>query len=135
MRKPFQSLRRAIVLSGVVTGLTMSGASAQEIPPVGPSPERPAITNPSWARRPLPEFPERAMARRVTEGSASVACSAAPDGTLSHCRIVSETPPGVGFGPSALSAARSARLSPESVQDAAPGSEVRFVLRYRAPDY
>ena len=133
MQTPFQSLTQAIVLSGVVLALAATAALAQEAPSVDPSPPRPVLANPSWERPPIPEFPERAISRRITEGSATIACSVEPDGGLSACRIVAETPPRVGFGAAALSAARRSRLSLESVGRAEPGAEVIMVLRFGSP--
>jgi protein TonB len=57
-----------------------------------------------------------------------------PNGSLSNCTIVSETPAGAGFGRAAQAACRSARLSPRSVDGVAVGGQVRFNVTFNLPD-
>lgn len=87
----------------------------------------------SWARQPPLEFPERALSRGVREGSVALSCTPQPNGSLTGCSVVSETPAGAGFGQAALSAARRARLSPSYVDGRAAGP-VEFTVRYSAPE-
>lgn len=70
---------------------------------------------PRWLRRVAPEFPERAVTRGVTRGSARISCTVATNGALEDCRIDQETPEGFGFGASALQAARRSRASPATI--------------------
>ena len=106
------------------------------IPPPEPgSPEwRGVITNPAWARSPLPEYPERALASHVSRGRVTINCGVRPDGSLSDCRVVEEAPGEVGFGAAALASTVRARLSPRSVAGAAPGARVNFTIRFLSPE-
>lgn len=103
-------------------------------PPLPPaSARRPAmITDPVWARGPMPEYPERAMANGVHDGRVTLQCAIRPDGALLDCSVIEETPAGQGFAASALAAAARARLAPRSM-DAAAGANVRFTIRYISP--
>lgn len=91
------------------------------------------ITNVSWSRRPVVDFPARALERDIKAGSASVQCTTAANGSLSACSIISETPAGAGFGQAALRAAARAVVSPHSLDAAAPGASVRFSVPFTAP--
>lgn len=88
------------------------------------------IENPTWARFPAADFPERAQSRGLTGGAVTLDCRSNPDGSLSDCNIVSETPAGAGFGQAVLAASRRARLSPRSLDSAAAGARVRFTQRF-----
>jgi protein TonB len=104
-------------------------------PPPAPPPPRPSVvTNPSWGRQVLPEYPERAAARGV-EGVSSVrvSCGLQPSGSLTDCRVVSEDPEGMGFGAAALAAARRSRVTPGTVDGAAVGARVEWTVRFRPP--
>lgn len=91
---------------------------------------RPSIlTNPTWAIAPLPEVPARAVADGVN-GQVALSCTVTRSASVSDCSIVSETPTGYGFGRSALSSMRAARLTPSSVDSVAPGGTVRFTLNF-----
>lgn len=109
--------------------------SASEAGPsvAGPSRVRPpVITNPSWASQLRPTYPDRARERGLS-GSADLNCTVNPNGSVSGCSIVSETPAGAGFGRAALAAARSARLSPQTVDGVASGGSVRFTVPFNLP--
>lgn len=109
--------------------------AAEEAPPVQqaalPAPEGNVITSPVWAQHPMPEFPAPAAAQGVTQGSVVLSCAARQDGRLSGCSVVSEDPAGNGFAAAALRSVGQARLAPATVADAAPGSTVRFTIRFR----
>lgn len=99
-----------------------------------PPPRPPVIGNPSWARTPAPEYPEAAMAGGVSAGQVTLNCLVSPQGAISDCRIVSETPQGFGFGESAIAAAHAAQISPRTVDGAADGTRFTFTTRYLAPE-
>jgi len=65
------------------------------------------------------------------DGSVTVECTVAQNGTLSACVVISETPPGQGFGQAALDVAQKAKLA--SAQSK-PGDKVRFTTRFRLAD-
>lgn len=111
-----------------------AAAGESSAPAVAPSVVRPpVISNPSWARQPQPTYPDRALERGLS-GSADLSCTVNPNGSVSGCIIVSERPAGAGFGRAAMAAARSARLSPRSVDGVASGGVVRFTVPFNLPD-
>lgn len=61
-------------------------------------------------------------------------CVVAAEGALQDCVVLSETPPGRGFGEAALERAHRARLSPETVNPEAHGGSVRFTMRFDPTD-
>lgn len=96
------------------------------------------ITEPDWALLPtaadLAEaFPGIAMALDL-EGFAQIECRVSADGVLSGCRVLEESPAGLGFGPAAKSLARQFKMKPKRV-DGAPvaGGEVGIPIRFRLP--
>lgn len=106
--------------------------------PVAPTPVndqagRPSIIrNPSWVQHPVPQFPAAAFANNVDRARVVLTCTAQADGRLGDCAVVSEDPVGNGFGSAAVSAAQDARLSPRSVDEAAPNATVTFSVVFRA---
>lgn len=124
--------------------LRQSSASGEESPGGGTgteveneSPERTGplvVTNPSWARQVTPEYPERALARGFDAvATVRVSCVAQPDGSLTGCQLVSEDPIDMGFGQSALAAARRSRITPDTVEGAAVSARVEWNYRFRPP--
>jgi protein TonB len=77
-----------------------------------------------WLRMPPVEYPERALSQGVGRGVAVLACSVAAEGALADCRIVDESPAGMGFGQAALAGARRARL--DSARWSEPGVTFRI---------
>lgn len=86
---------------------------------------------PEWSRRIHPEFPERALARGITTGAATLQCKASSNGSLSECSVISETPADAGFGQAALRAVRTGRLSPRTMDNTPAGSTVTFTTDFR----
>lgn len=79
----------------------------------------------------LRQLHPREAFRRRTGGRATLVCRVRLDTTLSDCRVVDETPAGLGFGPAALAAARYFRFRPPT-QNGAPldGREVRVGVEW-----
>ena len=101
-------------------------------PPAPPAPPRPpVVTNPSWASRPTPDYPDRAISRGIESGRVELSCAVNPNGSVSDCRITSEDPSGAGFGQEALRATRRARLTPGQVDGVAVGGRVNFTVAFR----
>jgi len=116
---------------------TLAAPKAVQTPPVKarpvsiPAATAEAITNPGWVQPPTPSYPKAAIEQGLTSGRADLSCTAQADGRMSGCTIISEDPVGSGFGAAALEAAARARLSPRSIDSAAPGATVRFAVRFR----
>ena len=90
----------------------------------------------TWVRHLLPEHPIAAVARQVPLAAVRVACVVPADGRLNECRVMSETPGGLGFGRNALVAARGSRVAvPDSADSAVSdvGKVIVFNIRFRAP--
>ncbi|MDP2118031.1 MAG: TonB family protein, partial [Brevundimonas sp.] len=105
-------------------------------PPAPPAPPRPSVvTSPVWARQVLPEYPERAASRGLSQvATVRVSCALLPNASLTDCRTVSEDPSGYGFGAAALAAARRSRVTPGTVDGAAVGARVEWNDRFRPPE-
>lgn len=143
MSGSFQSTALAAVLG--LTFFVPAAAMAQSAPgspvagatvpddPETPSPLRidQGVVSP-WARVPLPEFPERALARGVG-GRVIVQCGHDATGTLTACEVTEETPPGLGFGSASLAASRRARLAPDTVERIPADALLAFVINFRLP--
>lgn len=104
-------------------------------PVIPPAPELndkgEAVTRPIWVRQPTPTYPVAPAAERAGQGEVVLNCASQPNGSLSDCRIVSETPKGAGFAQSAMEAATRARLAPATVNGEAAQRRVTFTTRYR----
>lgn len=68
------------------------------------------------------------------DGVVTLECQFNRDGRLRDCIVLSETPPGQGFGQAAIEAAARARLSRRTVEQAARNGKVRFTTRFRLAD-
>lgn len=89
------------------------------------------IRNPAWAQHPIPAYPAAALDAGADAGSASVRCIAQADGALSSCSVLSETPPGLGFGAAAVQAAGGARLAAHHLAELREPTPVVFTVRFR----
>lgn len=102
------------------------------VEPIGPPPPPVPVSGdaaqPRWALQPVVEYPE--MTEAPAEARVVVNCAVQGDRSLGDCRIVSETPPGRGFGRSTIEGARKARVA----GDQAIGQRVQFTVRYLPPE-
>ena len=96
------------------------------------------ITEPEWERvkrpsSPLQYYPEAALSQRI-EGKATMACAVTAKGDLRDCQVLSEAPPGLGFGESAVRMAVLFKMKPQT-RDGLPveGGVVRIPIRFRLP--
>jgi protein TonB len=112
-------------------------ASASPLPaPSTSAPQTPAATV-SWAQRPTARriadlYPSRAL-RQGVGGRVQLDCVVQTNYAVA-CSILSETPPGLGFGSAALSAANSYRAQPQLSDGAsAVGSHARIAVAFQAP--
>ncbi len=93
--------------------------------------------NPAWVRKPSPEdlyavFPSAAVERGI-DGKAVMECEIALDGSLRACSVVSETPPGIGFGAAALALAPQFKMRPKMENGQFVTSEVRIPISFDSP--
>src|SRR5579875_3481227 len=93
-------LRRSALTAGAL--ISISTAACAE----GPAPDERARPSSAVGTADIQYFyPERAM-RLGVSGEASVRCRVQNDGSLIDCAVVSETPPGFGFGVASTRAAQ-----------------------------
>lgn len=87
------------------------------------------VVPPRWIDPPRPEYP-RTWNRRLEAGTVTLSCGVTPDGELTTCAIVSESPTDRGFGEAALKSVAGARLSPKTVDGVAEAGQVKFTVRF-----
>ena len=76
----------------------------------------PGDANPDWIRKPSSDdlagvFPKAAI-KAGKDGRAEIGCDVTVEGFLQNCKVLSEQPEGLGFGPAALQLAPQFRMSP-----------------------
>ncbi|WP_293826535.1 energy transducer TonB [uncultured Brevundimonas sp.] len=102
-------------------------------PPAPPAPPRPStITNVQWSRPPrttADDFPARAIEREIS-GYAIVECTARSNGAPANCRIIEESPAGMGFGRAAQRVVQRGQLSPRTVDGAAQDATFRVRIPF-----
>ncbi|WP_135211355.1 energy transducer TonB [Vitreimonas flagellata] len=124
----------AVTLSPPVTAPATTPASTT--PPPAVTPTRPPGTvvftqRPSANR--IAELYPSAASRRGVGGRVQLSCQVQSNLTLA-CTIVSETPPGLGFGQAALSTVSSYRVRPTLSDGAsAVGASTRIAVNFQAP--
>ena len=94
--------------------------------------QRLEVVDPFWLERPGPAaaaelFPAAAAKAGLKQGSAKVDCRVTHDGLLNDCRIVQESPTGLGFGDAALKVAGIMKMNPWTAQGA-PVDGARITL-------
>lgn len=96
-------------VAAVIAGLVLVSAASG----------RQSETNPQWVQKPsgadLETFYPSAARAAGMSGRATIECSVLPDGRLSDCVVVSETPEGYGFGEATVRAATKLRMRPRTV--------------------
>ena len=88
------------------------------------------VTNPSWITPPRPEFPAKARAKGIAQGTVAVRCMSSVEGRLADCVIHAETPAGAGFGEASLAATQDARLSPRMVDGRPTTGKISYTNRF-----
>lgn len=107
-------------------------------PPWPADPTRPVfVGETNWLRRPTPTqladaWPAAARAAGAT-GKVLMDCLLAYDGGLKDCRVISETPPGMGFGAAALGLARLYQLQPMVDGQSATDGRIVIPVRFQPP--
>ena len=98
------------------------------------------VFDPQWLRSVNPQkagelFPYEAYKAGLKTGRGVVLCVAAHTGELTNCSVVSEDPPGMGFGKSALAVAAVMMMNPWTQQGApVDGALVRVPIRLNLGD-
>jgi len=77
----------------------------------------PGDSNPEWVKKPSSGalagvFPSAAV-KAAKDGRATIGCLVTIEGFLEACKVQSEDPPGLGFGPAALQLVPQFRMSPK----------------------
>lgn len=96
----------------------------------------PVITQPNWLRQPNADqltrfYPAQALDQEI-QGRAVIRCRVTVSGTLTSCVILSEKPPGYGFGRAALALSVYFRMTPRT-EDGRPveGGQVDVPINFR----
>ena len=95
------------------------------------------VVRPKWERQPSPDelmdaYPPGAEAKGV-EGRAVMVCTVTVYGDMDDCVIVSQTPPGWGFGDAALRVSLRLHMSPQLRNGEPEPSRVRIPVRFALP--
>jgi len=121
-------------LAALCTVIALGATAAHGRPPDSP----PKITRPAWKRQPTGAIIESVMPKRAIEqgvdGKATIECSVSELGLLGNCKLVSEAPPGYGFGAAALAMAPFFQMTP-LMADGKPvaGGTVTIPINWKLP--
>ena len=92
------------------------------------------VTPVTWAHQEFPEYPEAAAVRDIPLATVRIACIVPADGRLDDCRVLYEAPDGMGFGRSALAAARDSRVGLPEGDTSSVGAVIVYSARFRSPE-
>jgi TonB family protein len=124
---------RALVVA--LCALLPSLAHAEADGPAAPSHGGQASND--WVRRPpggtAPYFSDKALQTGVG-GLAKINCAVDTEGHLQDCHVVSETPPGYGYGDSALKMAHLFKVKPRTDSARTGDDRVTLPIRFQNPD-
>lgn len=109
-----------------------AGSASAQTPPLPPRPA--VITNPTWASIPDAETMIAAhpgfASMAGLGGSATLRCTAQPEGGLTDCTVLEASPRGLGFDRAALSVAPGFRVNPRSIDGADTSATVQFRIHF-----
>jgi len=111
--------------------ITFHDPSAPTVPPT--------IRSPVWIHEFDPGdlatiYPARAIAAGVRSGRGEVDCGVAHSGELIDCKVVAETPTGLGFDEATLKVAAQMAMSPWTADgEPVEGARIRFPVELDAP--
>lgn len=117
----------------ICTGLALRAAAQTDAPPASAAP--PASSGqPDWMRSPgncpgganTSYYPSNAQ-MQGREGRVVLQCIVTAKGSVDQCKVVSEDPPGVGFGEAALRMACLFKMKPET-RDGRPVTGARVTI-------
>jgi TonB family protein len=91
-----------------------------------------ALATPASAAPRLRYYPEKAQKANM-EGVAVLSCDVLPDGKLKDCTVVSEDPPGWGFGEAALGMVTLFKMRPTQKDGTPVESPVKIPITFRLP--
>lgn len=95
---------------------------------------KPEVVRPDWLEKPSGDavnraYPDAAL-RREESGRVVLGCTVTTDGLVVDCEVVSEDPPGFGFGRAALTLTDQMRMRPMTVGGVPRDSSVRIPLAF-----
>jgi TonB family protein len=100
-------------------------------PPAAPPPT--AEPPPPTAEPPPPATAPAVAVNAPREGHALLRCTVTPQGKFSDCRVLKETPPGLGFGAASLRMSKLLTVTPP-LRDGLPVAGVMtFPMTWRLP--
>ncbi len=141
MRTILAMIAAAAAWTGLATTVAASPAAGSRSPSlqlpieqVGPT----VASNPDWVKRPTGEevanyYPPVASVVGVS-GHVTIQCAVQTTGFLANCRILAETPAGMGFGDAALAMAKLFQMKPMTVNgQPVAGGEVVIPIGFQMP--
>ncbi len=123
------------VLLALAAAAATTMAWAQGAPPPFRIPH--VIVNPEYARAPteadyLAAYPPAALKARIS-GAAWIHCNVAIDGKVTDCTIISEDPPGLGFGSAAISLVTRIGSTPKTRDGEPVAGDFQTEVRFSPP--